>query len=436
MDIALDEVLHFDAITSHPSTGAATDADSTPTWEVFEEDTDTAIGSGNFTKRTSKTGNYRGTHTLSSANGYEVGKWYTVVASATVNSVAGKGIVQRFRIVPAESTAGVPRTDVTHFGGTAGTFASGRPEVSNVVGTVSGAVGSISGVTFPSNFSSLAITGGGAVTAGTVSDKTGYSISGTTTTLDALQTALNSAHGSGSWATATGFSTHSAADVWAVGTRTITGGTISTVSDKTGYSLATAPPTAAAIADAVWDEAQSGHVTAGTFGYYLDAQVSDVAGGGGTIVIDTNGVNALVNALLAQGPTLYNALTADQTTLRIADEYVWEFTGLGDISARTDVVFALKTRVTDADSAALILVSESTGLERLNGASTTAGNGSITVDDEVAGDITVRISSAATASLTVGKRQDCVKVLISGGNDITKRAGITNVIAGVVTERA
>lgn len=37
------------------------------------------------------------------------------------------------------------------------------------------------------------------------------------------------------------------------------------------------PPTAAAIADAVWDEAQSGHTTSGTFGKYLDAQVSAVS---------------------------------------------------------------------------------------------------------------------------------------------------------------
>ena len=36
----------------------------------------------------------------------------------------------------------------------------------------------------------------------------------------------------------------------------------------------------AEIADGVWDEAQSGHTTVGTFGYYLDAQVS--AAGGGT----------------------------------------------------------------------------------------------------------------------------------------------------------
>lgn len=36
----------------------------------------------------------------------------------------------------------------------------------------------------------------------------------------------------------------------------------------------------AAIADAVWDELRSGHVTAGTFGYYLDAQVSAAAAAG------------------------------------------------------------------------------------------------------------------------------------------------------------
>lgn len=40
-------------------------------------------------------------------------------------------------------------------------------------------------------------------------------------------------------------------------------------------------PTAAAVADAVWDEARTGHTTSGTFGYYLDAQVSAAGGGGG-----------------------------------------------------------------------------------------------------------------------------------------------------------
>jgi len=42
--------------------------------------------------------------------------------------------------------------------------------------------------------------------------------------------------------------------------------TVGTNNDKTGYSLTVAPPTAAAVADAVWDEATSGHTTAGTYG--------------------------------------------------------------------------------------------------------------------------------------------------------------------------
>ena len=118
MDIALDEVMHFDAITSNPATGAVSDADSTPTWSIFEEDTDTAILSAqNFTKRTGLTGNYRGAATLSTGNGFEVGKWYNVIASATVNSVAGKAVVMRCRVCLAESVAGSPKVDAAHFSG-------------------------------------------------------------------------------------------------------------------------------------------------------------------------------------------------------------------------------------------------------------------------------------------------------------------------------
>lgn len=106
MDISLDDVIHFDVITSNPTTGAAVDADSTPTFAIYEEATDTAIVTGDFTKRTSLTGNYRGTVTLSAANGFEVGKWYNVIASATVGAVAGKAVVMRFAVVAAPGTTG------------------------------------------------------------------------------------------------------------------------------------------------------------------------------------------------------------------------------------------------------------------------------------------------------------------------------------------
>ena len=52
-----------------------------------------------------------------------------------------------------------------------------------------------------------------------LTDKAGFTISGTTQTFDALDTLLDSAHGAGSWLSATGFSTHAAADIWTAGSR-------------------------------------------------------------------------------------------------------------------------------------------------------------------------------------------------------------------------
>ncbi len=113
MDIPLDEVLFFDAVVSTPATGAAVDADSTPTFAVYEESTDTDIGvGGNMTKRTSLTGNYRGTFTASAANGFEVGKWYSVIGSAVVGGVTGKAVLKNFRVVLAEAVVGEPKVDV------------------------------------------------------------------------------------------------------------------------------------------------------------------------------------------------------------------------------------------------------------------------------------------------------------------------------------
>ncbi len=58
------------------------------------------------------------------------------------------------------------------------------------------------------------------------------------------------------------------------GTTVGTATTLTTNNDKTGYRLS------ATGVDDVWDEVQSGHTTAGTFGKYLDAAVSGVSTGG------------------------------------------------------------------------------------------------------------------------------------------------------------
>ena len=112
-----------------------------------------------------------------------------------------------------------------------------------------------------------------------------------------------------------------AADVWAVGTRTITGGTITTYTGNTpqtgdahayltsnvgtnGANLTAADdavlsavgalsiPTAGAIADAVWGEATSGHLTAGTTGAKLN---SLSAGGDATAANQTTIITHLTD---------------------------------------------------------------------------------------------------------------------------------------------
>ncbi len=77
---------------------------------------------------------------------YTVGAWFTVIVSAiTVDGQTVNFIAAQFRLMPAESVAGKPKVDVDAFGGSAGTFASGRPEVNatHAAGTAwnSGAIG-------------------------------------------------------------------------------------------------------------------------------------------------------------------------------------------------------------------------------------------------------------------------------------------------------
>jgi hypothetical protein len=80
-------------------------------------------------------------------------------------------------------------------------------------------------------------------------------------------------------ATLSSRSTLAAADVWAAGTRTLTGAGSSGLALESSVA---ALPSAAAVADAVWDEALAGHATAGSGGAALalvDVAVSTRASG-------------------------------------------------------------------------------------------------------------------------------------------------------------
>lgn len=168
---------------------------------------------------------------------------------STVSDKTGYSLSQAF---PANFSS----LAITTPGG-AVTVATNGDKTGYTCSTVSDKTGYSLTQAFPSNFSSLAISAQGKTTVGTNDDKAGYSISGTKQTLDALNDVT-------------------AASVWAAGTRTLTSG---------GYAGLTA-----ADIDAIWNEEQSGHATAGTFGKYLDAQVSTVGGGSLTLESIIHGV--------------------------------------------------------------------------------------------------------------------------------------------------
>ena len=98
MNPKLTETIYVDFVTSSPTTGAAADADSTPTCEVFEDASDTAILAPTVAKRTGKTGNYRVPVACTSANGFEAAKSYNVVVSAAVGAVAAKAVIRTFQV--------------------------------------------------------------------------------------------------------------------------------------------------------------------------------------------------------------------------------------------------------------------------------------------------------------------------------------------------
>jgi hypothetical protein len=98
MTVTLGDSIFLDFITSNPNTGSVQDADVLPSCETFEDAYDVAIVSPTVVKRTNKTGNYRVNVQVTNANGFEMGKSYNVIASATVNGIASKGVIGSFSI--------------------------------------------------------------------------------------------------------------------------------------------------------------------------------------------------------------------------------------------------------------------------------------------------------------------------------------------------
>jgi hypothetical protein len=185
-------------------------------------------------------------------------------------------------------------------------------------------------------------------------------IAGTTTTLDALQTALDAAHGAGSWATATGFSTLTAADVWAAGTRTLTslsGLTVDTVTNLTNLpSIPANWLTAAGTAADFTTEIQSGLATAASIAALNNLSAAQVNAEVDTALTDvglTTTVTGRIDAAVSSRMATFT-YTTPPTAVQNRQEMDANSVGLAAIFARTDVATSTRATVGDIPTASQI----------------------------------------------------------------------------------
>lgn len=204
----------------------------TVTVKLFADDgSDTVLATPTATEATNRTGVYSFTQTDRAAG------TYLLIVSAT-------GINAAYSVTLTLTTA---------------TFWAYEQAASQKVGDKSGY--SLTQA-FPANFSSLAITGGGAVTAGTVSDKTGYSLS-STQTFDLTGNITGNI--SGSVGSVTAAVTLPTIPVDWITSSGLAASAVSEIQSglATAAGLVLLPES---VADAVWEDEEAAHTTPGTMG--------------------------------------------------------------------------------------------------------------------------------------------------------------------------
>lgn len=152
--------------------------------------------------------------------------------------------------------------------------------------------------------------------------KTGYALSaaGVQAIWDALTSALTTAGSVGKLlvdninATISSRSSHSATDVWAAATRSLT--------DKADFALSAA--SRAAIADDTWDEARAGHVAAGSFGEGVASVQGNVTGSVASVTGAVGSVSGNVGGNVAGS-------VGSVTTVNDKTGYRLSATGVNDI---------------------------------------------------------------------------------------------------------
>jgi len=278
----IDDFLTFVCNTHTPSTGAATDADSAPSYRIYEDETATPLLTGSMAKLddANTTGFYSERVQLTAANGFEKSKSYSIYISATVGGVTGT--------------------------------------------------------------------------------------------------------------TAHSFNIHALADYKADVSALATAANLQTVDDNVDAILLDTGTDGVVLAD---DAITAAKIAANAIGASELAADAVTEIGTGVWVSATRTLTQAAAAVAA-------AVSGSAITAIRGDTLSATLTGLGSLADRSKLWFTAKRDVADADTAAIIQIEETAGLLYFNGAPGTAGNGTLVVNDETTGSITITVKASDMAELT------------------------------------
>lgn len=156
-------------------------------------------------------------------------------------------------------------------------------------------------------------------------------------------------------------------------------------------------------------------------GMALEATLTAMKGAGWTTETMT-AIDVLIDAIKAKtdlittGTTLSIASVVSGSTMTVhrGDTMVASMT-VGALTNYSKLWFTVKRDYVDADTASIIQIEKTAGLLYINGVAGTPANGSITIQNEATGAITITLTAAEVAKLSSGSYQWDVQILRSSG---------------------
>ena len=124
--------------------------------------------------------------------------------------------------------------------------------------------------------------------------------------------------------------------------------------------------------------------------------------------------------LTQSAASVTDVVSGSSITAHRGDTLSAALTNIGALTNYSKIWFTVKRDYEDADSAAIIQIEKTGGLLYFNGAvAATAANGSITIDDEPTGDVTIALVAARTAELNPGNYVYDIQILRSAGTAVS-----------------